>query len=137
MRKSEKHIEKDLYRLVSASQLAKAISGKVYRGKMRPEDSQKEDITITFLSGIEGQIQNGVIILNVYVPDITLKGSARKVEDTSRIETLEDAVIGFVRDCKSSEYLYTLDGSPRSIEVEGINQHVIYTRIHFQRFTEE
>lgn len=137
MRKSEKRIEADFYKLVSASPLAEMVSGAVYRGATRPDDSTKEDIIIKFLTGTEMQIQSGIIVMNIYIPDITLKGTTQVVEDTSRVEVLEDAVLEFLRNCTSSEYLYTLDGTPRSLAVEGINQHIIYTRIHFQRFTEE
>lgn len=133
MTKTEKTIEKDLYRLVKASTLAGMVSGDVYRKGMRPENSQKEDIVVKFLSGLEGQIQSGILVLNIYVPDITQKGSSRLVENLSRVEELEQAAEDFVENCASTEYLYELDQSPVSLEVEGIGQHAIYVRIHYQR----
>lgn len=133
MMKSEKNIEKDLFRLIKESNLAKMISGSVYRKDMRPEGSMLEDIVIKFLSGTEGQIQAGIIALNIYVPNISQIGSERKVENTARIEELEDAVIAFVNDCTETEYLYEFDDTMQSIEVDEIDQHAIYARIHYQR----
>ena len=133
MIKSEKHIESDLFKLISASPLAKMVSGKVYRKGMRPEGAATEDIVVKFLAGAEGQIQTGVIVMNIYVPDISSQALKRKVENTSRVEQLEDAVIDFVSGCTDTEYLYELDETPYSLAVEGIDQHVIYSRIHYQR----
>lgn len=136
MTKTEKTIEKDLYRLIKASNLAGMVSGKVYRKGMRPEDSREEDIVVKFISGLEGQIQSGILVINIYVPDITQKGSSRLVENLSRVEELEQAVEDFIENCASTEYLYELDQSPVSLEVEGIEQHAIYARIHYQRLND-
>lgn len=137
MIKSEKNVEKDLFRLIKTSTLASIISGGVYRNGMRPEASRNEDIIVKFLSGIDGQIQTGVIVLNIYVSDITQKGFSRKVEDTARVEVLENALIDFVTKCTDTEYLYEFDESMTTLEVEGIEQHAIYARIKFQRITED
>jgi hypothetical protein len=133
MTKAEATIEKDLFRFIKASNLAKMVSGEVYRRGLRPEGSDKEDIIVKHLSGTEGQIQQGILIVNIYVPDITLSGDTRKVENTARVEAIEKAAIEFVESCETSEYLYELDQSPRSIEVEGISQHAVTVRIHYQR----
>ncbi|MCQ2299701.1 MAG: hypothetical protein MJZ81_06225 [Bacteroidales bacterium] len=135
MTKSEKTIEKDLFRLISDSQLAKMVNGKVYRAGMRPDGSKSEDIVVKFLTGTEGQIQTGVVVVNIYVPDIVTKTSGKNLENTSRVEQLEDAVIGFVQDCRDVEYLYELDGTPQSFAVEEIGQHAVTARIHYQRVT--
>ncbi|MBR0292516.1 MAG: hypothetical protein IJQ79_10360, partial [Bacteroidales bacterium] len=79
MTKSEKNIERDLYALIKASPLAGMISGSVYRSDMRPEGSELEDISVKFLAGEEGQIQTGIIVLNIYVPNITRLGDTRRV----------------------------------------------------------
>lgn len=133
MTKSEKNIERDLYALIKASPLAGMISGSVYRSDMRPEGSELEDISVKFLAGEEGQIQTGIIVLNIYVPNITRLGDTRRVEDTARVEELEDAVIAFVNGCPDTEYLYEFDETMYSLEVEGIDQHAITARIHYQR----
>lgn len=136
MRKSEKNIEKDFFRLISASSLARMIGGKVYRKGMRMDDSEQEDIVIKFLAGVEGQVQKGQLVVNIYVPDKTQLGTCRMVENTTRVEYLEDALIALIDSHPSNEYLYELDDSPHSYEVEGISQHVITARINYQRITE-
>ena len=135
MIKSEKNIEKDLFKLISSSILAGMVSGKVYRNGMRPDGSTLEDIVVKFLAGTDGQIQTGIIVLNIYVPDITQKGFSRKVENTARTEVLEDAIIAFVESNPDTEYLYELDETPISLEVDGIDQHAIYARIKYQRLS--
>ncbi len=137
MTKSEKNIEGDLYALIKASALAGMVTGSVYRAETRPEGSQLEDIVVKFLAGTEGQIQSGVIVLNIYVPDITRKGDTRKLEDFARVEELEDAVIAFVNGCPDTEYLYEFDETMYSLEVEDLDQHAITARIHYQRLTED
>ena len=133
MRKAEKTIEKDLFRLVKASSLAQMVSGSVYRDGMRPDDSKQEDIVVSFLSGTEGQIQSGIIALNIYVPNISQLGSERKVENTARVEELEEAIIAFVDGCTDTEYWYEFDETMQSLDVDEIDQHAIYARIHYQR----
>lgn len=136
MIKSEKHIERDLYSMVVKSDLAKMISGKVYRGGMRPDNSSKEDVVVKFLAGLDNQVQSGVLVVNVYVPDISNSAFPHPVENIARIEELEDKIIDFVTGCKSVEYLYEFDSTPTTIEVKDIGQHMIYARIKYQRITE-
>lgn len=133
MSKAEKTIEKDLFRIVKASNLAAMVSGEVYRKGMRPEGSRLEDIVVKHIAGLEGQIQSGVLVLNIYVPDITKVGSTEKVEDTGRVEEIEQAAHDFIESNPSTEYLYELDATPTSIAVEGISQHAVSVRIHYQR----
>lgn len=131
MRKAAKTIEADLFALIKESDLAKAVNGNVYRKGQRPEGSTKEDIVVKFLTGREGQIQQGVLILNVFVPD-KIFGNAM-IEDTLRIEELQKLIIEFVENCKDNEYDYQLDTTPDSDEVEGIQQHYISARISYKR----
>lgn len=134
MSKAEKTIEKDLFRIVKASQLAAMVSGEVYRKGMRPEGSRLEDIVVKHIAGLEGQIQSGVLVLTIYVPDITKEGSTELVEDTARVEEIEQAAHDFVESDPGTEYLYELDATPTSLAVEGISQHAVSVRIHYQRF---
>ena len=94
--KTEKQIERDFYSLISQSSLGAAIRGTIYRSEMRPRDAESEDIIIKFLSGLDGQIQQGVVILNVYVPDITMRSDGRKVEDKQRVAELEELIVDFI-----------------------------------------
>lgn len=133
--KTEKRIERDFFEFVTKSELAKAVSGKVYRKGMRPPESDKEDIVVKFLSGIDEQIQSGIIVLNIYVPDTTIRSTGAKVEDIKRVEELEELALSFIEENDSTEYELSKDGTPKSLEAEGIEQHFISVRIKFKRIT--
>ena len=93
--KTEKRIERDFYEFVTKSELAKAVSGKVYRKGMRPPESDKEDIVVKFLSGVDEQVQSGIVVLNIYVPDISVRSRGAKVENIKRIDELEELAVSF------------------------------------------
>lgn len=133
--KTEKQIERDFYLLIKQSNLGKAIRGSVYRSEMRPKDAESEDIIVKFLSGLDGQIQQGVVILNVYVPDVTLRSDGRRVEDKERVAELEALIVDFIENHGSTEYLIESDLTPTSILNEELEQHLIYARLRFQRLS--
>lgn len=134
MIKTEIQIERDFYSFIKGSELGKAIRGNIYRSEMRPDNAVTEDLIIKFLAGLDGQVQTGVVILNLYVPDIPYNGSGgRKVADKSRIGELQEKILQFIREAGGSEYWLQSDGSPTTMTNEDINQHFIYARIKFKR----
>jgi hypothetical protein len=135
MTKTEKQIERDFFEFVSRSELAKAVTGKVYRKGMRPDDSCKEDIVVKFLSGLDEQVQSGIVVINVYVPNRVIRKTGKKVEDIERVGELEELILSFVENNDNNEYDLSRDGTPKSLEAEGIEQHFIYARIKFKRIT--
>lgn len=134
--KTEKQIERDFFTLIKNSDLGKHIKGAVYRSEMRPDDATTEDLIIKFLAGLDEQVQSGVIIINIYVPDIVYSKTGRKVEDKSRVEYLEGLIQDFVAKCESAEYWIETDGTPASSFIEGIDQHLIFARIKFNRLAQ-
>lgn len=134
--KTEKQIERDFYSLISQSSLGAAIRGTIYRSEMRPRDAESEDIIIKFLSGLDGQIQQGVVILNVYVPDVPMRSDGRKVEDKQRVAELEELIVDFIENNGSTEYLIESDLTPTSMLNEELEQHLIYARLRFQRLSD-
>lgn len=133
--KTETEIEKDIYRLIKQGAVAAAIGGTLYRRGQRPRNAKTEDAVVSFLSGTEGQEQTGVVQLNIYVPRITAAMHTDPVQDIHRVEELEQAVITAIEDCEDTEYLLTLDGTPRAYDVEDIDQTYINARIHYRRKT--
>lgn len=136
MIKTEQQIERDFYSFIKNSPLGKAIKGGIYRDEMRPINSSDEDLVIKFLSGIDEQVQIGVIVINLYVPDIIFSSDGRKVKDISRMAELEELILSFVEDNDNTEYWMQTDGTPISMLNEDVNQHFIYARIKFNRITE-
>lgn len=134
--KTEMQIERDFFLLVKHSTLGQSIKGTVYRSEMRPADAATEDLIVKFYTGVDGQVQTGTIILDLYVPDVPYGNSGRKVSDKQRIGELQELIQSFVNDNEDTEYLMETEISPYTIEVEDIEQHCIKSRIKFNRLTQ-
>lgn len=132
--KTEQQIERDFYSFIKGSNLGAAIKGNIYRSEMRPNDAKTEDLVVKYLAGIDEQIQSGVVILNIYVPDIAYQ-DGRKVIDHKRIGELQELVNEFVNSNDNSEYWMQTDTTPTTMKNEDIEQHFIYVRIKFNRIT--
>lgn len=132
--KTEQQIERDFYSFVNKSPLGKTIKGKVYRDEMRPADAKTEDLIVKFYTGVDGQVQTGTVILDVYVPDITNK-DGRKVKNSPRIAELQVLILDFIENNDNTEYLMETELSPYTIKSEEIEQHEIKVRIKFNRTT--
>lgn len=132
--KTEKQIEKDIFRIIKASPINTMIGGTLYRKGMRPRNAKTEDAVVAFLSGLDGQFQTGVVLLNIYVP-MTQNASSGKITDISRVETLEAAVKDFFDECSEVNYLFELRETPYSEDLDEIEQTRINVRIHYTRTT--
>lgn len=133
--KTETQIEKDIFRIVSASPIKDLIGGKVYRRGMRPRDSKEEDCVVQFLNGLEGQIQSGTVNVNIYVPKISVGKSTNKVENLKRVEELEIKIKELFEESvfEDPEYNLEIRSTPQAIEEEGIDQTKINTRVYYER----
>lgn len=136
MKKTEMQIERDFYHLVKDSRLGAEIRGTVYRSEMRPTDASDEDLIVKFLAGTDEQIQRGTVIFNLYVPDIIIE-DGRKVADKKRIGALQELITDFIETCDSAEYWLQSDGTPYSTMNPDIEQHLIVSRIRFQRISND
>lgn len=131
--KTESQIDRDFYSLIANSQLGKAIKGKIYRDEMRPADAKTEDIVSKFIAGYDEQIQYGIVVCNIYVPDIPHKGG-KKIKDFVRIAELEEKIQALLE--SGGDYRLTTDGTPKTTAVEGLEQHRIDLRLKFQRLSD-
>lgn len=133
MEKTEKQIEKDVFRIIRDSELA-VIGGVVYRDGMRPKNATTEDIVVKFLTGIDGQEQSGVVLVHIYVPNIkSPSGDGELVPNITRIDLLEEIANSLLSSLEDTEYLFEKDGTPRSYPAEGIEQQFINVRIKYRR----
>ena len=133
--KTEIEVERDFYSFIRNGSLGNAIRGEVYRPDMRPSNAKTEDLIVKFLAGLDEQIQTGVVILNIYVPD-TKNSDGRMVRDAARIGELEGVIRSFIEGNDETEYWMESDGTPTSIKNEEIGQWCITARIHFRRISE-
>lgn len=134
MKKTEIQIERDFYQFIKNSRLGAEIRGTVYRSEMRPADATDEDLIVKFLAGTDEQIQRGVVILNLYVPDINF-ADGRKIADKNRIGVLQELILDFIETCDDTDYLIESDGTPYSTMNPDIEQHLIVARLKFQRIS--
>ena len=136
MEKTEKQIERDVFRIVSGSELKTVIRGKVYRNGTRPKNADTEDIVVKFQTGLDGQEQSGTVLIHIYVPDReSTTEDGELVPDIPRIGELEAIANNVLASLESTEYLYEKDGTPKSWPAEGIGQHFINVILKYRRKT--
>lgn len=135
MEKTEKQIERDVFRIIRDSELKDAIGGKFYRAGTRPKNATTEDVVVKFLTGIDGQEQSGIVLVHVYVSDVPASDDGELVENITRIDELEESLNDIISGLENDEYLFEKDGTPKSFPVEGITQHFINLRLHYRRKT--
>lgn len=132
MARTENDIERDFYALAKASALGRAVRGGVYRRGMRPAGSAAEDLTVGFLSGLDGDVQTGIVVLRVYVPDVTA-ADGRQYPDKGRIGQLQRLVQELVDEIpRTTAYCVATDGTPTTERDEDIKQHFVYARLKFK-----
>lgn len=134
MAKTGKQIQSDVLALLKSGSLPDLISGKVYRRGYRPRDSKAEDAIVIFTTGLTGQIQTGVVTINIYVPDIDPYQNGAMVEDGRRCEELEIAAAEWVDSLTTavSNYRFQLQQTIYTEEEPDINQHFIVVKLKYE-----
>lgn len=126
--KSDAQIKSIFYSLLNNSELSETISGRVCKIS-RPKNSDKEDITINILDGSNGQFQEAVVNINIYVPDAQYEDDAFDADEI-RIRELSDLSIRLIDGYVTGEYKMNIEKQP-VFKVEGVNQHCINNRVLF------
>ena len=145
MAKTGKQIQSDVLALLKSSTLPSIISGKVYRKGCRPRDSKAEDAIVIFTTGLPGQIQTGVVTINIYCPDIDPYENGVLVEDGQRCETLEKAAdlsiilhplpsLDWVDSLPAavSNYKFKLQQTIYTEEEPEIHQHFVVVKLQYE-----
>lgn len=142
-RRTGKEIERDVYTLIRQSYIVTGkdgvpgIRGSVYRFGQRPKDSKAEDCVVIFTTATSEQFQQGVVTLNIYVPDIYPKTGVPR-EDGARCEQIErlaqDSVDALTAD--RSDYLFSIERSRviHTLREEEIGQSYVVVPLSFRRF---
>lgn len=136
MAKTGKQVQGDVYRLLRDSTLYTIISGEVYRNGMRPRDSRKEDAIVTFTAGLPGQIETGVVTVNIFVPDIDPNDDGTWVEDGARTEQLEKLAQAWADSLTAevSNYRFELQQTICTMEEPEIAQHFVVVKLRYSYF---
>lgn len=132
MRKTASEIEADIYQIIGESGLKNKINGSIYRDGLRPFDSQKEDIVISFLTAIEDVFyQEGKVNINLYIPDKTSTGHSRK--DVKRCAEAERILLDFFQSLKvRKDYRFKLSKTIQTFKEENIDQHFTHLQLEFK-----
>ncbi len=136
MAKTGKQIQGDIRRLLMDSTLYTQISGEVYRNGYRPRDSRMEDAVVTFTAGLPGQIQTGVVTVNIFVPDIDPDDNGTWVEDGRRTEEVEKLAQAWA-DSLTAEvscYKFSLQQTICTQAEPDINQHFVVVKLKYEYF---
>lgn len=131
MRKTASQVESDVYAILQASELKTAIKGIIYKAGTRPHDSMSEDAVITFISGIDDDIQTGAVNVNVYIKDIDNKG-INKVKNITRCREIESVLNQIIQTTKTTDYKFSLGATIQSFEAEGTSSHFVSAKIKFK-----
>lgn len=139
MAKTAKQIQGDVYQLLKDSTLYTMISGEVYRKGYRPRNSQLEDAVVIFTTGLPTEIQEGVVTVQLFVPDIDPFDNGVLVEDGQRSEALEKAAAEWVESLTTavSNYRFKLQQTIYTEEEAEINQHFIVVRLRYRYFGDD
>ena len=133
MKKTALQIEDDIFSIVKSSNIAAFVNGQTYRDGFRPENSELEDIIVIYSTGNAEIVQKGVVIVNIYVPDINLRG--KKVANKARLKAIEVLAGEFIEKHYSGQYLLELSDIVQSFKEEDINQHFVSIRIKYTLLT--
>lgn len=101
--KTAEEVEGDIYTAVS-KYLKGRIDGEAYRRGARPTNrGDKEDAVVSFLSGLDGQVQTGVVVVNVYVPN-EKRGDSYSVKNVARSATVSRTLLNMLKEMRISGY---------------------------------
>mgnify|MGYP006988832387 CR=1 FL=1 len=136
MAKTGKQIQGDIRQLLLSSDLATMITGDVYREGMRPRDSRLEDAVVIFTTGTPNQVEEGVVTINIYVPDIDPYDNGVLTEDGERTEAIEAAAQQWVDSLTASvsNYKFRLQMAIFTAEQPEISQHFVVIRLAYQYY---
>lgn len=135
MKKSGDEVINDLYPVIRDSGLLDIIGGKLYKdGTMRPLNSTNEDAVISFKAGLDGQIQDGAVTINIYVPDIDA-GFGGKTKNSVRTVAISRKAYELFDNKVIDEYKFSLGNMIQTYREEAIGQHFVSIDLRFRRTT--
>ena len=120
-----------VFRILNVPSVKGAISGGIYKGDDRPDDSTDEDICINTISLTQDFLpQIATSNVNVYVADKpkTIKGESMLKADTTRLNAITSIVLSVLRAAKVPGLLFTIEAQSTLTE-QSTKQHFVNIRI--------
>ena len=132
--KSDILIKDDIFTFIKRSPLASAITGKICKQGVRPKGSEDEDVVISVLTNMNGQIQEAVVNVNIYVAD-EIKRDGQNQEATIRLRELCKIASETLEVGSGDDFRFTLE-SQHVLAVEDAKVHVINNRLIYKQINE-
>ena len=132
MKKTASQIESDIYKYFK-DKINTLINGQTYRNGVRPLNSQKEDCVISFLTGLDGQYQTGVININIFVPLVKNNDNQYR-KDFVRCDAIEQDLMPIIEEAETDlrNYRLQLHQMIQTFEETDIKQFFINAKVKFR-----
>jgi len=120
-----------VYRILNVQTVKDAISGDIYKGDDRPDDSTDEDIVINTISLTQDFLpQIATSNVNVYVADKpkTIKGKSMLKADSVRLKAITGVVLSVLRAAKVPGLLFKVEAQSELSETN-VKQHFVNIRL--------
>lgn len=138
--KTAKEIQEDVINLLKGSTLREQVTGGVYPGGLRPRDSRLEDIEVIFTLGNPGQVESGVVTINVFCPDISEGYGSKpkeRVENARRTREIERLLAEWVETltpATTGGYLFTPASTILTLPEEETDQHFTSVKLKYRYY---
>lgn len=120
-----------LYGILSKSPVKNAISGSIYVGDDRPDDSEDEDIVVNSIDLTQDYLpQIGTSNVNIYVKDTPkkIKGKQQMKANRTRLKALSEKTMNVLRGAIVPGLKFTIENQAILAE-SSIKQHFVNIRI--------
>lgn len=120
-----------LYGILSKSPVKNAISGSIYVGDDRPDDSEDEDIVVNSIDLTQDYLpQIGTSNVNIYVKDTPkkIKGKQQMKANRTRLKALSEKTMNALRGAIVPGLKFTIENQAILAE-SSIKQHFVNIRI--------
>ena len=120
-----------VFRILNVQTVKSAISGDIYKGDDRPDDSTDEDIVINTISLTQDFLpQIATSNVNVCAADKPkiIKGKSMLKADDTRLKAITDIVLSVLRAAKVPGLLFTIEAQSTLAETS-VKQHFVNIRI--------
>jgi len=131
--KSDIDIKTDVFKHIQGSALEAEVTGVLRKTGKRPKGSRNEDIIISVLANVNGQIQTATVNVNIYVEANIVDGQPE--EQTVRLKTLCDLSSSLFNVFGGNDYRARLL-EQRVFEVDGADEYVINNKIEYKQNNE-
>lgn len=130
--KTDIEIKDNVYSWIKTLPIVQIVSGKLCT-RLRPLNSDKEDIVISILANNFAQRQQSFINVNIYIKDVKIEG--RNEENTKRLREISRMAYDQMK-CLNNDFRITLN-EQRILEVEAIGYHVINNKLLYEYIDED